>query len=86
MVFRSLACDYHQFWMLDMHFPLDFIWIKENTVVDITENVRPPDNASSLPPIFSSKIPFDKALEIKNQKDMEKLLEGGSERKISKSY
>ena len=64
MLFIFTNPDYHQFWMLDMHFPLDFIWIKENTFVDITENVRPPDNASSLPPIFSSKIPFDKALEV----------------------
>lgn len=32
----------HGFWMKDMKFALDFIWIDDTTVVDISENVPPP--------------------------------------------
>ena len=30
------------FWMKDMNFDLDFIWIRDNTIVDITERVPAP--------------------------------------------
>ncbi len=30
------------FWMKDMQFPLDFIWIRENRIVDINTDVPPP--------------------------------------------
>ena len=30
------------FWMKDMQFALDFIWIDDGKIVDITENVQPP--------------------------------------------
>lgn len=30
------------FWMYEMRFPLDFIWIRNNEVVDIQQNVQPP--------------------------------------------
>ncbi len=31
----------YSFWMKDMHFPLDLIWIMDEEVVDITSNVSP---------------------------------------------
>ncbi len=34
--------DYHKFWMMNVKFPLDFIWISSNkTIVDVTENAQP---------------------------------------------
>ena len=34
--------DYYNFWMANVSFPLDFIWIGKNkTIVDITENAQP---------------------------------------------
>lgn len=30
--------DIYQFWMPDMHFPIDIIWINNNEIVDITKN------------------------------------------------
>lgn len=30
------------FWMKDMRFPLDFVWMLDNKVVDLNENVKPP--------------------------------------------
>lgn len=36
------------FWMKDMQFPIDIIWIKDNTIVDITKNIPPPKVGESL--------------------------------------
>lgn len=32
------------FWMKDMQFPLDIIWIRDNMIIDITENIPVPEN------------------------------------------
>ena len=51
-----------KFWMKDMNFPLDMIWINGNKIVNITKNVPPegaePDN------IYSSDYPIDVVLEV----------------------
>jgi uncharacterized membrane protein (UPF0127 family) len=39
MIFAYLHKDRHPFWMLGMKFPLDFIWIADTVVVELTENV-----------------------------------------------
>ncbi len=42
MLFPFDSEGYYQFWMSNVKFPLDFIWIGKNkTIVDITENARP---------------------------------------------
>lgn len=54
------------FWMKGLSFPLDFIWIKGDTVVDLTINVQPPASGqsdSSLP-IYQPKEDIDKVLEV----------------------
>lgn len=35
---------YPSFWMVDMNFALDIIWISDNTIIHIDENVPPPKN------------------------------------------
>ena len=54
------------FWMYDMNFALDFIWIHNNTVVDITENVPPPaPNATKQQlPTYSPNAPVNMVLEL----------------------
>ena len=38
----------HSFWMIEMRFPLDFVWIGADcTVVDLTEDVPPPQPGQS---------------------------------------
>lgn len=50
--------DRYNFWMKEMNFPIDIIWIGEDfSVVDITENALP----ESFPELFSPK---DKALYV----------------------
>lgn len=52
------------FWMKDMNFPIDIIWIDENLkVIDVTPNNAP----KSYPQIFKPKSPAQYVLEIKSQ-------------------
>ncbi|MBI4100276.1 DUF192 domain-containing protein [Candidatus Microgenomates bacterium] len=53
----------YSFWMKDMKFPLDFIWINGSQVVDITKNVPYPQD-SGQPPLVSPKAVVDKVLEV----------------------
>ena len=50
--------DYHEFWMKDMNFSLDIIWINDlGTVVDIKENISPDTYPNSFKPIAkASKV------------------------------
>lgn len=46
------------FWMKNMHFSLDFIWIGADCkVVSLTENVPYPESASSALPLYASSQP-----------------------------
>ena len=55
------------FWMREMRFPLDFVWIGEGcTVVDITPDVPnpPPDTPSSNLPMYAPSGPILYTLEL----------------------
>ena len=54
------------FWMYNMNFALDFLWIRDNTIVDITENVPPPvaGTPDNELPLYSPNAPVDMALEL----------------------
>jgi uncharacterized membrane protein (UPF0127 family) len=55
------------FWMKDMHFPLDMVWISaEYVVVDITEDVPPPDSGQTTSdlPTYRPAEPAQYVLEI----------------------
>lgn len=56
----------YRFWMKGLQFPLDFIWIKDNKVVDILTNVPvPPDGASdNALPTYEPITEVDKILEV----------------------
>lgn len=53
----------HTFWMEDMQFPLDFVWINGNTVIDIIEDVQPFDENGDITTI-QPRAPADKVLEV----------------------
>jgi uncharacterized membrane protein (UPF0127 family) len=42
----------YSFWMKDMKFPLDFVWLLDDKIVDLTPNVQPPLS----PPVSQSEI------------------------------
>lgn len=65
MLFIFPKTGSYGFWMKDMHFPLDLVWINGDTIVGIEKNVDPQIGAS----MFSLKTyyppaPVDKVLEI----------------------
>ncbi len=53
----------YEFWMNEMRFPLDFIWLNENKVVQTDENIpAPPKDA--LPAFIRPEYAVDKVLEV----------------------
>lgn len=48
------------FWMKDMNFPLDFIFVSRNAVVDIHENIQP----DSYPSGIVSRLDADTVIEL----------------------
>lgn len=61
MLFMFPKADYYGFWMKDMHFPLDFVWIDSSWhIVGTTKNVSP----SSYPSSFYPPRPAQYVLEI----------------------
>lgn len=64
MLFLFPHADYYLFWMRHMKFPLDIIYINNNRIVTILENVKNPPYAMENPPILRPKDPANKALEV----------------------
>lgn len=56
----------YTFWMKGLKFPLDFIWIKGNQVLDIMPNIPPPQPGQTDQDllIYQSKMTVDKVLEV----------------------
>lgn len=67
MIFVFDEKQEHSFWMYEMNFPIDIIFIDENTIVDIEENVPPPDqedpNRAQLP-TYSPDSPVNYVIEV----------------------
>ncbi len=62
MLFVFNTPGYYSFWMKDMNFGLDFIWINGDKIVEITENIKPEDYEP--PKLLVSKNKIDKVLEV----------------------
>ncbi len=56
----------HVFWMKGMKFPLDFVWINQDKVVDLIPGVPPPAQGQKDAdlPLYTSKSDADKILEV----------------------
>jgi len=81
MLFLFQKPDYYSFWMKDMRFPIDIIFINGNKVVDVFQNVpvSPNDNL----PIYTTKTKADKVLEINAGLSNKYGIKTGSEVKIN---
>ncbi len=66
MVFLFDTASYTSFWMKDMKFDLDILWIQDHQVVDVSRNVVHPqgvvDDASL--PRYTPKTPANFVLEV----------------------
>lgn len=63
MLFVFETKDRYSFWMRGMKFPLDFIWIEGDTIMELTENVPVP-LTETYAPLYQPKVPVDKVLEV----------------------
>ena len=53
----------HRFWMKDMQFPLDIIWLDNHRIVHIIYNAQPV-NSKVEPEVMTSPVPVNFVLEI----------------------
>ena len=60
-----------------MQFPIDIIFLNDNKIVTIYDNIQPPVDKTSPLPLYHPKTPADKVLETKaGLSDKLKLKEG----------
>ena len=65
MLFVFNKTHTHEFWMKKMSFPIDILWIKDNTILDITENAQPePYTPEEDLTKYTPTEPVDKVLEV----------------------
>ncbi|OGH09594.1 MAG: hypothetical protein A2152_03825 [Candidatus Levybacteria bacterium RBG_16_35_6] len=64
MLFPFGKPGYYSFWMKNMKFPIDIIYLNNNKVVTIYENVKVPTASEGSPPIYNPTAPSDTVLEI----------------------
>ena len=62
MLFVYQNKDRYGFWMKGMRFPIDIIWISDNTIVDISKNV--PVATTGALPTYTPKEPVNKVFEV----------------------
>jgi uncharacterized membrane protein (UPF0127 family) len=62
--FKNTNIERPSFWMKGMRFNLDFLWIKANTVIAITEDVPAPKTPDEVLPSFQAPGPIDTMIEV----------------------
>ncbi len=60
MIFIYSHSGSYAFWMKDMKFSLDFIYLANNKIVDLKEKIRP----ETYPNTFVSTVPADTIIEV----------------------
>ena len=71
----------YRFWMKDMHFPLDIIWLDNHRIVHIIHNAKPV-NSRDEPEIMTSPVPVNFVLEIAAGRAAKLRLKKGQRMKI----
>ena len=68
MLFIFPKSHQQYFWMKDMKFPIDMIWIDDGTVLRVTENVPVPDENTpdNKLEIYSSELDVNMVLEVES--------------------
>lgn len=64
MLFPFEKPDYYSFWMKNMKFPIDIIFIRNNKIVTIFKNASPPKSNNEFLPIYRTQKLSDTVLEI----------------------
>lgn len=64
MLFVFEKANNYAFWMKDMKFPLDIIFINNDRIVSITKNADPAKEGTNNPPVYTPPQPANRVLEI----------------------
>lgn len=64
MLFIFDTPGYYSFWMKKMKFPIDIIFIKDDLIVSIEKNAKPPVSTDTNPPLYKPEEPANKVIEI----------------------
>ena len=64
MLFVFPDSQVRRFWMPDMQFDIDILWIQDKTVVDISEQVPKPLPEQKVLPTYSPTQPVNRVLEL----------------------
>ena len=57
----------HSFWMKNMRFPIDIIWLDNQRIVELAENVPPPQEGES-PKVMEPRFPSNFVLELESSR------------------
>lgn len=52
------------FWMKEMNFPLDMIWVRDDTIIDISKNVPNPQSPDAPLSTYSPKSQVNYVIEV----------------------
>ncbi len=63
MLFLFSTPGTYEFWMKDMRFPIDIVWIAQGKIVDVSRNVPAP-KAGEEPARVQPRAPADTVLEV----------------------
>lgn len=64
MLFLFAQAGRYGFWMKGMRFPLDFIWLHNGRIVEITANVPPPLEENAEPIVIFPSAHIDAVIEV----------------------
>jgi uncharacterized protein len=64
MLFKFSKADYYSFWMKDMKFPIDIIFIKNGKIIAIYNKIQPPTVSNKSLAVYQPQEPADTVLEI----------------------
>lgn len=65
MLFTFDEAAIHPFWMNEMRFPIDIIWIRNGVVVEVAADLPPPSETFWVPATHQPSEPADMVLELK---------------------
>lgn len=65
MLFVMDSPGRHGFWMKDMKFPIDIIWLRAGRIADIARSVQPPASPSESPEVYYPRSDADAVLELR---------------------
>jgi uncharacterized protein len=63
MLFPYDSESYPVFWMKDMEFPIDILFIRDSKIVTIYKNIQPPNTSENIK-LYQPEEPSDNVLEI----------------------